>query len=262
MNIFVFNDDRPFTMEDIENMKKVEILELGECFNQPLNNIPENIKTIQIVSDKENQYYPDFNQPLDNLPFRLEKLIVKLMNYDYTLDNLPVELKYLKFMHTHCFQNKDLFCYLPSSLEYLGIFTYMFPDRKKNEPLLDLNNLPSKLKVLEIPLDCYKDCYNLPCNLETLILHGRDNFDYKLDKKIELPNNLNMLILNLDKCKYHIYFDLIKKVFNNKLTCKYLLLKSNKEYINGIVSTCYFNEDIIDIRQNFPNVIVLCDYTL
>jgi hypothetical protein len=265
MKKFIYSADHPIGEYEIEKMKKVDILELDDCFNHPLDNIPNNIKTIQIVSNKNDQYYPDFNQPLDNLPLGLEKLIVKTNNYSYTLDNLPVGLKYFKFVHINCFSNNNLFCNLPSSLEYLGIFTFKLPiDRKENEPLLNLNNLPSTLKVLEIPLDSYEDCNNLPCSLDTLILHSRNDFEYKLETKLQLPSNLNMLILNIDSCdiSYYGYSSIIEKVFNNKLTCKYLYINSYQEYYGGQISRCRFNEEIIDIRMRFPNVMVLCDYTL
>lgn len=65
-------------------------LSLDFCynFNQPLNNLPNTLKTIYINCFS-------FNQPLDNLPKSLESLTIISSEFNQSLDNLPNTLKFL-----------------------------------------------------------------------------------------------------------------------------------------------------------------------
>ena len=125
-NILMIYDD--LIQEDYEKMYFVDKIIFGSKFNSSVDNIPENIKTIEF------SLFSMFNQSLDNLPNGLNKLVIGPMF------------------------NKEL-DFLPSSLEHL-IFQNSFYKHK-------LDNLPVGLKTLDLGFHYNMPLYNLPPNLET-----------------------------------------------------------------------------------------------
>ena len=97
-----------------------------------------------------------------------------------------------------------------------------------------MNCLPLSLKYLEMPICCYDDCENLPITLETLVINIDCNFEYKFVKKLKLPSSLGLLILCIDGYNRsninNKYSTVIKSLFNDSLSCKYLYLKPYKFY--------------------------------
>ena len=42
LQIYYFNEDRPFTSDELKELEKYKILHFGNKFNQPLDNLPSN----------------------------------------------------------------------------------------------------------------------------------------------------------------------------------------------------------------------------
>lgn len=158
-------------------------LVFGRKFNQPLGDLPNSIKEIDM--SKSNQ----FNYSLDNLPSNL--LILKLsLNYSEPLNNLPESLEYLELGSEY---NKPLEN-LPSGLKTLRM------SGRFNQPL---RNLPNQLTVLELS-DCYDQTISeLPLNLKSL----RMCFNISRPELTEtLPSNLEILTVFNYRTKLHIEF--------------------------------------------------------
>ena len=60
----------------------------GWEFNQPLDNLPDNIKHITFITDKDSDNWSSFNQPLENLPSKLESLELMSCEFKQSLDYL------------------------------------------------------------------------------------------------------------------------------------------------------------------------------
>ncbi len=184
-------------------------------FNQPLNNLPRNLKYIIFPEDSE------FSQSLENLPSSLEYLatgwtynkpIPYLPNliylwlgrkYSLALPKLSSKLQYLilEESFTQYLNN------LPQNLEYLDIgFNYNKPLDKLPQELKYLhlsvkkfshhiNNLPNGLKVLDFSVCEKHNCtFNfLPEQLESL--HISSKTIVKLDY---LPTGLKYLDIRIN----------------------------------------------------------------
>jgi len=79
--------------------ESLEYLELSGAFNQSLDFLPNSVKEIHIVHKPGPDGEPllsCFNQPLNNLPENLEVLELDCMDFNHPLDNLPKKLKRLE----------------------------------------------------------------------------------------------------------------------------------------------------------------------
>lgn len=65
----------------------LEHLELGNCFNKPVDNLPLRLSVLKIGNK--------FNKPVDNLPPNLRILIIRGMGFNQSVDNLPSNLQRL-----------------------------------------------------------------------------------------------------------------------------------------------------------------------
>ena len=152
----IFNDCKPLTDYDkeiINKQKKIIIncnyeyinslpnevesicIMSHSNFNQPLTNLPFNLKKLII-------YDITFNQNLDCLPNNLETLIIGCKNYNLPLDNLPQNLKSLIFLRFTKYSQHLL--NLPKNIKKIDIYTF-YP--YKNELVLNYPN--TIIKVLE-----------------------------------------------------------------------------------------------------------------
>jgi hypothetical protein len=142
---FIVNENIPFIKEQLELLKKINkvIIKCNfeyihslpdniECitimshsdFNQPLENLPFNLKILNIYDDT-------FNQSLDSLPVNLEKLVIGSKTYNKPLDNLPSNLKILYFIRFVKY-NQPL-TNLPNSIEKITVYTYYkYKEQLKN----------------------------------------------------------------------------------------------------------------------------------
>ena len=258
--IYYFDKEREFTNDELEELKNYEILHLGMYFNDSLDNLPSNIKHIKFIADMHCDFNGRFNYPIDNLPPFLETLELVSLEFTQSLNFLPLSLKYLKIYLGNPFYQESLLDNLPPTLEHLCIYSDVHKHSRYNkfnrEYLYNLNNLPASLKILEIMPHTYKPIETLPEGLETLIIYNNPKFNYnKLEHQdhtfINLPKNLNMLILNFEidiDCK-----KIIEQMFNNKLTCKYLILHTDD------FSTYEFEKNINYIRMTYPSIKILCN---
>ena len=121
--IYRFNENRPFTEDELEDLKNYEVLYLGYKFNQPLDNLPDNIKHIIFITDEYSNCWSYFNHPLENLPSKLESLELMSCEFKQSLDYLPSSLKYLKLYLANPFYQEKLLYNLPASLEYLCLYS-------------------------------------------------------------------------------------------------------------------------------------------
>lgn len=255
--IYYFNENRTFTNNEVEDLKNYKILHLGEIFNQPIDNLPNNVKHIKFVKDIYNDKLNRFNYPIDNLPNFLETLELISCEFEQSLNLLPLSLKYLKiyFTNSNPFYQDNLFNNLPINLEHLCIYSYRNKysglNNFNDEHLFNLNNLPARLKILEIMPNIYKPIEYLPEKLETLIIYNTPYLNHPEQTIINLPINLNMLILNF--CIDVNYENIIEKMFNNKLTCKYLMM------YNTDFRLIQFKQNINYIRMSYPSIKILCN---
>lgn len=88
-----------FNQELLNLPESLEYLELTGAFDQLLDFLPNSVKEIHIVHKPGPDGEPllsCFNQPLNNLPENLEVLELDCMDFNHPLDNLPEKLKCLK----------------------------------------------------------------------------------------------------------------------------------------------------------------------
>ena len=254
--IYYFNENRPFTEDELKELKNYEVLHLGDKFNQPLDNLPDNIKHITFITDKDSDNWSSFNQPLENLPSKLESLNLMSCEFKQSLDYLPSSLKYFKLYLANPFYQENLLYNLPANLEHLCLYSnnnkyYSIPIDENH--LFNLNHLPANLKILEIMPNTYQPIENLPKGLETLIIYNNAFLCHPEHVLCNLPENLNLLVLNFSvNVNYKI---VIKKLFNNKLTCKNVMLYSSES------RTLEHMQNISHIRKSFPRVKILCNDT-
>jgi hypothetical protein len=264
LQIYTYNENRLFTNDELKELEKYEILHLGNEFNQPLDNLPNNIKHITFITSINSDDWGCFNHPLENLPINLESLDLMSCDFNQSLDYLPTTLKYFKLYLSCPFYKENLLDNLPVNLEHLCLFSNINKYDISNNSyininennLFNLNNLPPNLKILEIMPNTYKPIENLPENLETLLLYNNSN-NLELDfVPIKLPKNLNLLVINFNNnANYQI---IIEKLFNNELTCKNLIL-----YFSHIENYGQYNDTkfktISYMRTKFPTIKILCN---
>jgi len=88
--IIDFTNYDDINIDNLHNgLEELYILgEAGGSFNKTVNNLPNTLKKLCIISTK-------FNQSLDNLPNGLKELIILNEEFNQSLDNLPNTLEYL-----------------------------------------------------------------------------------------------------------------------------------------------------------------------
>jgi len=161
-----------YTVQWPKNLKKLTIR--SDDFNQPLDNLPD-IAYIKL-------YIPNFRLQLNHLPDKLQKL--SLDCFTGNLSVFPNNLKELELTNfTGSIEN------LPNFLEILSIIN--------SDCLIDLENLPRRLRRLRLDITLKKSLDNLPIQLKVLDLSNAC-YNFSLDN---LPNSITYLNLN------NIYFD-------------------------------------------------------
>ncbi len=122
--ILDFRDYNDINLDKLHNGLQSLVIISTNCFdyykhfNKPLENLPQSLKTLEIVS-------PLFNQPLDLLPISITKLSIRSNNFIQSLSNLPISLYCLTIdicdEYGHCNYLTDNLMNLPEGLEELKI---------------------------------------------------------------------------------------------------------------------------------------------
>ena len=252
LKVLILNSDYNKCITLPEQLEEFICPTIGSEFNQNII-IPPNIKLLQF-GDR-------YNQPLNNLPNSLETLILSNKKSIHPLDNLPCNLKTLKLLDA--LNSNITLDYLPINLTYLEIIQYNNIDNKLT---INIDNLPSSLQTLKIKIIgilIYDNSFrNLPLNLENFYI---DDYYDKLDLSY-LPDNLkNLYITNCTDIQITKLPSTLEKLhftnvrINNSNTCNNILqidflplnLKEfsinsnsnskNSMKINSIISKCLYN---------------------
>ena len=173
-----------FSCKELNYFKFLKHLTISNIiFNKELDCLPNSLECLEIYSHC-------FNQPLNNLPMNLKNLSILLNRkgrYTQTLDNLPIHLKILKIDGYCAVDNLDN---LPNELEYL----YISYGATFN---ISLNNLPNSLVTIEFGsnelLKLNDKTFIVPDKCQTIIYNSNTNLDWDnhkflLTKKIKIIN--------------------------------------------------------------------------
>lgn len=129
-------------------------LNIGESFNQSIDNLPITLKSL-IISKFRNVGYVKFNQPLDNLPYGLEYLYIDFTYvFDQSLRNLPATLKHFELRNKNYTKN------------------------------IDVNSFPDSIETIKIKRVNYDIINRLPANLKTFNMNS-DSADYGNDEEFD-----------------------------------------------------------------------------
>ncbi len=219
------NYNKPIDL--LANCNNLESITFSGVFNQPIDVLPPNVKTI-IFSKC------DFNKPINNLPSRLEQLVFSDGLFNQNIDNLPNNIKFLELNSINF--NKPI-NNLPNGLTNLSISLIL---KSEDKSIIEcLLNLPNNIKHLElkifgsyIPTEkeedlILKNISNLP-NIHSLKLS-------KFRKITSLPTNLKYLNLQNYKdieLNFSDYPDLSVVGFDNfEDKHKYSILNPNIIFI-------------------------------
>ena len=256
-------------LTDIPNMLELisqhEVLVIDYNYNVKLDNLPNNVKLINISTLNYYKY------PLNNLPSNLEHLIFKT-GYHELLDYLPITLKTL-IITGYC---NMLLHNLPPSLKKLSVggrYNQPFinlPEGLESLTLsefyqVELQNLPPKLKELYIGSDYYLPLVNLPDSIETLTISG--SLEY-IDK---FPISLKTLNIGYGAKFYGTLTDSVEEISISSFS-KNVLYNLLEEHMPSNLKRILFNPTQLydfqsekykifdseysifdDIRQKYPD---------
>jgi hypothetical protein len=149
-------------------------------FNQKIDNLPKNLKILNLKTH-------DFNQKIDNLPKNLKILNLKTFDFNQKINKLPKNLIHLTLYSLYF--NKSINC-LPKFLTSFSISWTINCDIK----------LPKNVKYLS--LTCKNNLINnIPEHIEKVYIYFND----KQDKKVEnLPLTIKEIIINDEEYKKYI----------------------------------------------------------
>jgi len=117
---------------EIDKLEKYNGIEFADEYNQPVDNLPINIKFLF--------FGIDFNQSLDNLPSGIEKIyFANNSKFSQPVDFLPAGLKEIRFGYNYNIPLDNL----PVSLEKL-LVPYFYKH--------SMVNFPTNLKKILIPI--------------------------------------------------------------------------------------------------------------
>lgn len=216
----IFNNDfnEELSKETLEKLKEYKSVIFGKKFNKSIDNLPNNIKHIEIRKiSKQTEFtlYPasDFDQPINNLPINLKTLCLFTNNFSHNLDFLPESLETLVFNNTNAIDTNKItyFNNLPINLKELILDITRFnspldqlPDNLEKLTitsgicLTKLDKLPRNLKTLKLDGGVFGELDNLPDLLEELIFKyvkfGLNHWQYIL-KIDSLPSSLKTITL-------------------------------------------------------------------
>lgn len=215
--IYIYDDYKSLNNEIINLLKNENyqhIIFNNIYFNNPIDNLPNNIKIIEFNKKSE------FNHQLNNLPIELEHLWLGI-NYQYNLDNLPINLKSLKLIgYNGSYDNLpygllELQILEPYKLLSNNINNLKFDMNIHLKGINNLNLITPKLEILRLSNYTSLDYFiNLPLSLKKLYLAGNCNFmkDIKtLPPLLEIFYIIDDYNLKLFKYIQSIYTNSIKK---------------------------------------------------
>jgi len=189
------NNDANCRISNLPNT--VKKITFGFNYNQILDDLPDSIEEI-VFNEHPELRDSRFNNEINNLPKKLKKLVLS-QDFNQTVDNLPINLETLIFKLKF---NKSI-DFLPQNLRILKL------DRDFNYPL---NNLPNNLEVLIINTKNYNHNFdNLPKNLKHFTFTA-----YNYEKRIVLPEKLEVFIYSIYKNRVNIEFNDNLKIFSTK----------------------------------------------
>ncbi len=224
VNLLIYNSNYVIANEDINegNMAmyipyNLEYLRVN-CY---VSNIHKFTKLKTYIIDLHNNNECEYT--LDSLPPSLEWLEIMPYNFNHPLNNLPANLKILKFgqfrLWNICEGYKHPINNLPIGLEVL-----YFPECTTVECTslgVEMSNLPPNLKILFIPryIPIDIDINSLPDSIEVLNWY---NFIEHHERFTNYPKNLKKINVNkkdyeelISSTKYHILPFKIEVCFEN-----------------------------------------------
>ena len=223
-----------------------------------LNYLPETLQTLTINYD--------FDKPIDNLPTNLKILNITSDIFNQSLNNLP---KNLTVLNLHCYKLNKSLDDLPIFLESLTIFSHHFNQPALKLPL-NLTSLALYTSSLHISLNL-----NYLCNLSTLKIYNNlpiiNNFPENIielqlatfmsheawpNLLSRLPNNLKILKLNCDN------FNSPLNTLPKNLECLILYSKKFNHAINNLpktlkilkIESAIFNKSLNDLPKSLSEL--------
>lgn len=196
----MFNNDfnEELSKETLEKLKEYKSVIFGGKFNKSIDNLPNNIKHIEIRRMTKLYEFTlspvsDFDQPISNLPINLKTFCLFTNNFSHNFDFLPESLETLVFNNINAIDTNKItyFNNLPINLKELTLEITKF-----NSPL---DQLPNNLKKLTITSEiCLTKLDKLPDSLEELILQYVKfdlNYCQYILKIDSLPSSLKTITL-------------------------------------------------------------------
>ena len=150
----------------------LEYLLYGNCFNQPVLNLPMGLKLLVFGNL--------FDHPVDTLPNSIVKLIFG-DKFNHYVDNLPNSLECLVFGLSFN-QSVDN---LPNSLVYLKL-GFAFTN--------SIDNLPGSIVYLQLGMKFNHEIKNFPTNLQILTM-DKIGFTYSINSMLKIPSNIQLVLV-------------------------------------------------------------------
>jgi hypothetical protein len=148
------NEEYNYSLDNLpESLEWLEIHPIG--FNQPVNNLPSNLKVLIFGKNRlENNYHNGYKHLLTNLPYSLEILL---------LPELLILDKNTKVDETCNLSIQSIFENLPPNLRILRLPQYM-PDN------INYNLLPDSIEIIMWFWfeKCYKEIFRFPTSLKKI----------------------------------------------------------------------------------------------
>ncbi len=209
------NFNKPIDL--LSNCHNLESITFSGVFNQTIDVLPPNVKTIIFKGC-------DFNNPINNLPKGLEQLVFSDGLFNQNIDNLPENIKFLELnsiKFNKPIQNLpngltnlsislilkpedksiiESLLNLPNSIKHLELKNFgLYIPNEKEESLI-LKNISNLLNIHSLKLTKFKKISNLPSNLKYLSLQNYKDIELNFS---DYPN-LSMITLDNfeDKYKY------------------------------------------------------------
>jgi hypothetical protein len=159
------NTEYNYSLDNLpESLEWLEIHPMG--FNQPVNNLPANLKVLIFSQNRIWNYYNGYQHSIDNLPPSLEVLYLP----EFLIWN---ENKVDETYSQSCQSNQSILENLPPNLRILNISEFM-PDN------INYNSLPDSIEIIHwrnFP-DCYKEITRFPTNLKKIqIIYDNDEIE-------------------------------------------------------------------------------------
>ena len=138
----------------------VEIVLTNCNYNRSVDNLPNGLQVLLLGTQ--------FNQPINNLPLSLKKLYIKSAHFDQSIDMLPSGLEKLYlWINLKQYEYKFSLDNLPNKLKSLQVQFQSLPSRE-----FAANNLPDSIEYLELDCKHFPNIIKLPANIKRFVHYG------------------------------------------------------------------------------------------